>query len=98
MDFRTITAGGSVPEVAKWPVRIEVRLVKPPLFWLLLKVESVLPSRHACSGDGHDAERIGLIGYRDQSVVWPGLPVPIGSRLGEIAEALLAVTQPLLSL
>src|SRR5271154_288104 len=98
MDFRTVTAGGSVPEVAKWPVRIEVRHVKAPLFWLLLKVESVFPSRHACSGDGHDAERIGLIGYRDQLVVRPGLPVPIGSRLGEIAEALLAVPQRCVSL
>jgi hypothetical protein len=37
VDIGTVPTGGSVPEVAKWLVRIEVRDVLAPLFWLLLE-------------------------------------------------------------
>ena len=41
-----------------------------------------------------------LLGHkvRDETVVRPGLPVPIGSRLGKIAESLFALSKRLLGL
>src|ERR1700727_1607302 len=44
VDFGTVLAGGSVPEVAKWSVRIEIRDVLAPLFRLLLDIVSEIPS------------------------------------------------------
>ena len=41
---------------------------------------------------------LSLFGFSDETVVRPGLPVPIGSRLGEIAESLLALSKRLLGL
>src|SRR5450432_260770 len=66
-----------------------------PLFWLLLEVESVVPCPRAYSAGGYGAE---LLGFSDETVVRPGLPVPIGSRLGEIAESLFALSKRLLGL
>src|ERR1700733_12951889 len=94
VDFGTVHAGGSVPEVTKWPVRIEVRYVKAPLLRLLLEVASILPAQRADRSDGQGADSVELmLGYSDVTVVRPGLPVPIGSRLGKIAEALLALAK-----
>src|SRR5208283_4848495 len=54
VEFGTVPAGGSVPEVAKWLVRIEVREMKAPLFRLLLHIASVIPCQRAypAGGDG----------------------------------------------
>src|SRR5258708_7994403 len=69
--------------------------MKPPLFWLLLEVKSVIPCPRAYPAGGYGAE---LLGFSDETVVRPGLPVPIGSRLGKIAEALFALSKRLLGL
>src|SRR5450631_4908596 len=53
VDFGTVPAGGSVPEVAKWLVRVEVREVKAPFFWFLLEVESVIPCQRAYPAGGY---------------------------------------------
>src|SRR5207253_9083318 len=93
VDFGTVPAGGSVREVAKWLVRIEVRDVLAPLFRLLLEVASEIPSHRPYPAVGQYADSFELlIGHNvsDETVVRAGLPVPIGSRLGEIAESLLA--------
>src|SRR6202051_3966372 len=95
VDFGTVPAGGSVPEVAKWLVRIAGREISPPLFRLLLHIASVIPCQRAYPAGGYGAE---LLGFSDETVVRPGLPVPIGSRLGEIAESLLALPKRLLGL
>ena len=39
-----------------------------------------------------------LFGFSDETVVRPGLPVPIGSRLGKIAKSLFALSKRLLGL
>src|ERR1700686_3111220 len=67
--------------------------MKAPLFWFLLEVACELPSRRACPVRGRRADDVVLLGYGDETVVRPCLPVPIGSRLGEIAESLFAFTQ-----
>src|SRR5260221_12387677 len=69
--------------------------MKPPRFWLLLEVKSVIPCPRAYPAGGYGAE---LLGFSDETVVRPGLPVPIGSRLGKIAEALFALSKRLLGL
>jgi hypothetical protein len=77
-------------------VRIEVRHVKAPLFWLLLEVASKIPSQRAYPAGGQNADGVELLlGHKvsDETVVRPGLPVPIGRRLGEIAESLLALAK-----
>src|SRR6478672_12022995 len=61
VDFGTVTAGGSVSEVAKWLVRGEVRNVTAPLFWLLLEVESEIPSRRPYPAGGQDADGVKLL-------------------------------------
>src|SRR5271154_5726944 len=66
-----------------------------PLFLLLLGGESVLPCPRAHPAGGYGAE---LLGFSDETVVRPGLPVPIGRRLGEIAESLFALSKRLLGL
>src|SRR5216683_6314765 len=69
--------------------------MKAPLFWLLLEVKSVIPCPRAYPAGGYGAE---LLGFSDETVVRPGLPVPIGSRLRKIAEALFALSKRLLGL
>src|SRR4029077_4067990 len=96
IDFGAVPAGGFVPEVAKWLVRIESRHVKAPLFRLLLEVASEIPSQHAYPAVGQDADFVEeLLGHKvsDETVVRAGLPIPIGRRFGEIAEALLALAK-----
>jgi hypothetical protein len=73
-------------------VRIEVRHVTPPLFWLLLDIASEFPSHQADPEDGHP-KGAELVGYIDETVVRPGFPVPIESRLGVIAKSLLALSK-----
>jgi hypothetical protein len=96
VDFGTVPASGPVPEVAKWPVRIEVRDVSAPLFWFLFKVASEIPSHRAYPAGGHGADGVEfLLGHKvsDETVVRPSLPVPIGRRLGIITESLLALSK-----
>src|ERR1700688_2137654 len=96
VDFGTVPACGSVREVAKRLVRIEVRYVKAPLFWLLLEVASEIPSHRAYPAGWQRADFVEeLLGHKvsDETVVRAGLPVPIGSRFGEIAESLLALAK-----
>src|ERR1700686_2927002 len=66
VDFGTVPAGGSVPEVAKRFVRIEIREMKAPLFRLLLDIVSVIPCQRAYPADGHGGE---LLGFSDKTVV-----------------------------
>src|ERR1700692_3044364 len=84
VDIGTVPAGGSVPEVAKWLVRIEVCEMKAPLFWLVLDIASVIPWQRAYPAGGYGAE---LLGFSDETVVRPSLPVPIGRRFGEMPES-----------
>src|SRR5258708_24269536 len=56
VDFGAVPAGGSVREVAKRLVCIEVRYVKAPLFWLLLEVASEVPSHRAYPAGGQGAD------------------------------------------
>src|SRR3984957_4422392 len=101
IDFGAVPAGGFVPEVAKWLVRIEGRHVKAPLFRLVLEVVSEIPSQHTYPAGGQDADFVEkLLGHKvsDETVVRASLPVPIGRRFGEIAESLLALSKRILGL
>src|ERR1700690_3916093 len=90
VDFGTVPAGGSVSEVAEWLVRIKVREMNAPLFCLLLHIASVIPCQRTYLADGHGGK---LLGFSDETVIRSCLPVPIGSRLGEIAKSLLALSK-----
>ena len=62
--------------------------MKAPFFRLLLAVASVIPCQRAYPAGGYGAE---WLDFSDETVVRPGLPIPIGSRLGKIAKLLLAL-------
>ena len=64
--------------------------MKAPLFRLLVHIASVIPCQRTYLADGHGGE---LFGFNDETVIRPCLPVPIGSRLGEIAKSLLALSK-----
>jgi hypothetical protein len=73
-------------------VRIEISHVTAPLFWLLLEIASQIPSLRAYPA-GRRPKGVEPVGYTDETVVRPGLPGPIGSRLGKIAESLFALSK-----
>jgi hypothetical protein len=55
VEHRAVPAGGPVPEVLKWRVRLEGRDVTAPLLRLLLEVGGEIPSRRADWERGADA-------------------------------------------
>src|SRR5258706_13506424 len=93
VEHRTVPAGGPVPEVVKWLVRLEGRDVTAPLLRLLLEVGGEIPSRRADPERGVDANSGELLGSPDETAVRPGVPEPIGSRVGVGATALLALSE-----
>src|SRR6266404_7607892 len=62
--------------------------MQAPLLRLLLDVGSEIPSRHA---EPELSDRADLLGCTNKSMVRPSLPEPIGSSLGVVTKALLAL-------
>src|SRR5260370_16974909 len=81
VEHRAVPAGGPVPEVVKWLVRLEGRDVTAPLLRLLLEVGGEIPSRRADPERGGDANSAELLGWPHETGSLPALPQPIQTPL-----------------